>query len=195
MLITVGCPSCGHRYDIAGKLAGKRVRCKECASTFRVPVPVTMPISTQWPPKRKKKPLAHGIEGSISDILEVGDLKTSEPLHLSEQSGGLISDIGDRWTYRGFQLVCLAILIGFGLWGLLVPLHALIWVLVVGGVFLLVPILGGWESFERSPKARILIPLLGSEGTKAVVATIAIALWVLAVLLAMDTIHLVSLSG
>jgi hypothetical protein len=194
MIITVGCPSCGHRYDIAGKLAGKRVRCKECATTFRVPVPVTMPVSSKEPRRRKKKLPVEGIEGSIFDILEAAAVDTSAPPEVREPTGGLISDVGERWWYLMIQGICLAGLIGLGSAAYITPLRALIWISLLCGGFLLIPILCGWESFERSWKARVLTPALGSEGAKAVFATIAVAFWVLAVLLAIDTIHLEVLS-
>ena len=66
---------------------------------------------------------------------------------------------------------------------------------VLVGVFLLLPIVGGWPSFERTRRARLLGPVLGLEGVKAVQATIAIALWVFALLIAMDTIHVAALQS
>lgn len=43
MIIVTTCPSCGRKYDVAARLAGKKVRCQDCATTFRVPVPPSLP--------------------------------------------------------------------------------------------------------------------------------------------------------
>ncbi len=39
MKITITCPRCGQKYDVAASLAGRRVRCKECFEDIRVPIP------------------------------------------------------------------------------------------------------------------------------------------------------------
>ena len=70
MLITVGCPSCGHRYDIPGKLADKKVRCKHCATDFRVPVPATMPVEVERVPRKKAARPKEGLEGTLAGILD-----------------------------------------------------------------------------------------------------------------------------
>jgi hypothetical protein len=37
--IILNCPACKKRYEIDGKLAGKRSRCKECGEVFSIPTP------------------------------------------------------------------------------------------------------------------------------------------------------------
>ncbi len=44
MIVSAICPSCRHKYDVGARLAGRKVRCKNCTSIFRVPVPET----TSW---------------------------------------------------------------------------------------------------------------------------------------------------
>lgn len=195
MLITVGCPSCGHRYDIPGRLAGKKVRCKECSTDFRVPVPATMPVVAEETRKRKPKTEKVGLEGSLSGILDSAAVEIASPPATLYTSQPLIPDLGERWTYRGFQLLCFMVLgVGCALeW--IVPFRVLIWFCILMGIFLLLPIFGGWESFETSRVGRILGRLFGSEGAKAVQATFAVAFWMLAILVGMGTIHIEALDA
>ncbi len=51
MLIVAACPECGRRYDVAGHLAGKKVRCKDCSAQFRVPRPVTLRAKSRAAPQ------------------------------------------------------------------------------------------------------------------------------------------------
>lgn len=39
MPIKVACPSCGHQYQVADALAGKKVKCKECGGIIAIPAP------------------------------------------------------------------------------------------------------------------------------------------------------------
>ncbi len=39
MTIALSCGQCGKRYELDGKLAGKRARCKQCGHEFTIPVP------------------------------------------------------------------------------------------------------------------------------------------------------------
>ena len=39
MIIRTSCPSCGQRFKLADRLAGKRIRCPKCQQTFPVPEP------------------------------------------------------------------------------------------------------------------------------------------------------------
>jgi hypothetical protein len=39
--IEADCPACGYHYDLEGKLAGKRARCKGCGAIFRVATPLS----------------------------------------------------------------------------------------------------------------------------------------------------------
>ena len=62
MKIVATCPSCGRRYDVPERLAGKKVQCKDCPARFRVPVPSTLP-------RRRRKTSRRD-----SDILSAPDL-------------------------------------------------------------------------------------------------------------------------
>ena len=50
--IAFTCPECGHAYQFASHLAGKRGRCKTCQAVFRIPAPTTTAAST--PPARRE---------------------------------------------------------------------------------------------------------------------------------------------
>lgn len=39
MKIDVDCPGCGKRYEVAESFAGKKSRCKQCGTSFRIPPP------------------------------------------------------------------------------------------------------------------------------------------------------------
>lgn len=63
MTIVVVCPTCGHRYEVRGKLAGKRVRCSECTANFRVPVPESAPRRA----RKRKEPRTSAILAEMLD--------------------------------------------------------------------------------------------------------------------------------
>lgn len=57
MPIQVKCPNCSKEYRLKDELAGKKIRCKECETSFQIPVP-----------KKKKQAQAEEPEGSISNF-------------------------------------------------------------------------------------------------------------------------------
>jgi hypothetical protein len=97
MIIAVACPVCGRRYDVPGRLAGRRVRCKDCASYFRVPVPVTMPVEKKRRSKKKKR--AWIADELLAEVLPSADPSVSEeaagpmfvPSHRLPPSGPLLT--------------------------------------------------------------------------------------------------------
>lgn len=192
MIITIGCPTCGHRYDVQGRLAGKKVRCKECATTFRVPVPVTMPAAEPRQPKRRKPAPA---DDSLAELLDTASTGTPAPPITGPRQTGAPSDLGERRGYRVFQGVAIAVLVAFWALGWGSPLKMAIGLCVLIGVFLLLPIMAGWTSFEQTRRARWIGAIVGLEGAKAVQATLAIAFWVFALLIGMDTIHIRALDA
>ncbi len=71
--ISFCCPNCGHAYQFADNLGGKRGRCKACKEVFRVPVqaapqsefvkrpvPVSSPVSASTPAPPPSAPGASG---------------------------------------------------------------------------------------------------------------------------------------
>src|SRR5262249_32184523 len=46
MVIVINCPACGKRFEVAGSLAGRKSRCKQCGAVFPIPVPSAKPIET-----------------------------------------------------------------------------------------------------------------------------------------------------
>jgi hypothetical protein len=194
MQITVGCPACGHRYDIAGKLAGKRVRCKQCAAIFRVPVPVTMPPEPD-PAKKKRRKRSKASVEAISELLDGEPSVEVEPTSPASDHapGPLIADIGDRWWYRSLPLLLPAAFLALWWIGALSALRATVLSCLGVGACLLLPILAGWASFERSRRARMIAFALGMDGARAVLATLAVALWIFALLVALDAVHIEAL--
>lgn len=190
MLITVGCPQCQRRYDVAGRLAGKRVRCKDCATVFRVPVPTTMPEEAPRKKRRKERRVSLD-DGPISDLLDVvGSVEADAFPSATRAQSAAQTDPGERLGYRIAQVLTFAVIVGFALLGWWSLIRATVMACFVAGGFLLAPILLGWESFAKTRRARWLGSVLGPDGARAAQATAAIALWVFAVLLAMDTIHI-----
>jgi hypothetical protein len=192
MIITIGCPTCGHRYDVAGRLAGKKVRCNECSNTFRVPVPVTMPPAPSEVPGRKRRKRKR-VEETLAELLDPAGTPDLSVVPASPHPVASGPDLGERWGYRGFQVLTLVGFIAAWALGWGSPLRMAIGLCVLLGAFLLLPIAAGWPSFERTRRARLLGPILGLEGVKAVQAAGAIALWVFATLIGMDTIHMAAL--
>ncbi len=59
MILVFNCPECRKEYEIDGKLAGRKSRCGQCGTTFRIPVPsggagpvLSAPASPASPPPR-----------------------------------------------------------------------------------------------------------------------------------------------
>jgi hypothetical protein len=52
-VIAVECPKCGKSYSVPASSAGKRGKCKECQTTFRVPDAPETPKPAKAKPKRK----------------------------------------------------------------------------------------------------------------------------------------------
>ena len=192
MIITVGCPTCGHRYDVQGRLAGKKVRCKDCATIFRVPVPVTLPADEPRQPKRRKPAFA---DDSLAELLDSPSPSSPAPPATGSRQAGSPSDPGERRGYRVFQGVAIAAFVVFWGVGWGSRLKMAIGLCVLIGGFLLLPIMAGWKSFDRTRRVRWLGAVVGLEGAKAVQATLAIALWVFALLIGMDTIHIQALES
>lgn len=190
MTITVGCPTCGHRYDVASRLAGKKVRCKDCATVFRVPVPVTMPAKEPRQPKRRTRPLE---DDSLAELLDAASVSSDMPPTTGLRQPGASGDLGERRGYHAFQIIAIASLIAFWALGWGSPRRMAICLSVLIGAFLLLPIMANWKSFERTRRARWIGAMVGLEGAKAVQATAAIALWVFSLLVGMDTIHIQAL--
>ena len=186
MLITVACPSCGRRYDVPGRLAGKRVRCKECATTFRMPVPVTMPVVEPETRKRARHELK---EDSLAELLD-SPAASPGPVAVVSRQMERSGDLGNSRGYRIFPWLAIA---AFGtLWSLRwgSPLKLTITCCVLVGCYLLIPIMANWRSFEETRRTRWLSAAVGLETARAIQATAAIALWVFALLIGMDTIHI-----
>jgi HEAT repeat protein len=59
MIIVMSCPSCGKRYELDGKLGGKRARCRKCSLEFRIPSapPGASPVDVE-PPTSLEEPAA-----------------------------------------------------------------------------------------------------------------------------------------
>lgn len=186
MLITVECPACHRRYDVASKLAGKKVRCKGCAETFRVPVPQTLPEPEAKPRRRKRADRSDALAGVFdSGVIAIDASATPTP----HQAVGLIPDWGRSWRFFFVKAGIVAVLILAGLLGIGSPVRITVWLVLVGGVFLLLPILGGWASFEETRRAR----LLGLDGARAAQFCVATALWIFAIMLGLDAIHIAAL--
>jgi hypothetical protein len=120
-------------------------------------------------------------------------MASSAPAATGSRQTGAAGDLGERWEYRAFQGIAIASLVAFWALGWGSPLRMAICLCVLIGVFLLLPIMAGWKSFERTRRARWIGTVVGLEGAKAVQATVAIALWVFALLIGMDTIHIQAL--
>lgn len=192
MTISVGCPTCGRRYDVKGRLAGKKVRCTDCATTFRVPVPVTMPVDE---PRRRKRRTEPVVGDPLAELLDSASMSSLAPPAAGSRQIGVPGDPGERRGYRAFPWIAVAIPVAFWVLGWGSPLRMTILLCVLIGVFLLLPIMANWKSFERTRRARWIGAVIGLEGAKAVQATVAIALWVLALLIGMDTIHIHALQA
>jgi len=191
MFITVSCPSCGRRYDVPGKLAGRKVRCKECATQFRMPVPQTIP--REETPKRGT-PDAPSLEAqTLAEILDAKPGDPPEPPRPTLEAVGLLPDWGETWTYRIVQIALIAILALAWYFRLGSPLGIAVWLALILGAFLLLPLLAGWPSFEESRQARIIGRFAGLDGTRATQATLGVALWIFAVLITLDAIHIEAL--
>ena len=106
-----------------------------------------------------------------------------------------VLDLGERRGYRALQWIAVASLVAFWALGWGLPLNMAIRLCVLLGIFLLLPIMANWKSFERTRRARWIGAIVGLEGAKAVQATLAIALWVFALLIGMDTIHIRALEA
>jgi HEAT repeats len=50
MVIVLNCPGCKKSYEIDGRLAGKKSRCRQCGEVFRIPVPTARVIEPAAPP-------------------------------------------------------------------------------------------------------------------------------------------------
>jgi hypothetical protein len=51
MMIVLDCPGCGKRYEVDSSLAGKKSRCKDCGSTFRIPEAGAAPTAAESQPR------------------------------------------------------------------------------------------------------------------------------------------------
>ena len=192
MLITVACPSCGRRYDVAGKLAGRKVRCKECATQFRMPVPQTLPKEAQ----RERRPNASvpSLENEVLDeVLGSDNGVADESSRSTLQAVGLLPDWGETWTYRIIQIAIVAIFVAAWFFHIGSPLGITIWLSWIVGGFLLLPILAGWPSFEETRRARLIGRFAGLDFARATQATVAMALWISAILIALGAIQIVAL--
>jgi transcription elongation factor Elf1 len=56
MLLSVTCPTCGHKLAIPDNFSGELFRCKGCGSTFRVAAPATSPLPALPPPQDVSAP-------------------------------------------------------------------------------------------------------------------------------------------
>ena len=58
MKIDVDCPGCGKRYEVAESYAGKKSRCKQCGTSFRIPSPSAETGATSSrPPAAAHRPM------------------------------------------------------------------------------------------------------------------------------------------
>jgi S1-C subfamily serine protease/HEAT repeat protein len=64
MNISCECPGCGKHYDLSLKMAGKRARCKQCATEFVIPAPleaVDPPSPSTRPPSPRPEADAYAV--------------------------------------------------------------------------------------------------------------------------------------
>ena len=190
MRITVACPTCGHRYDVPSRLAGKQVRCNECAGKFRVPVPVTLPEQ----PRRKRRKAEPSAEfESVSAMLDSEGIAAEPSDRPRTQPTGLVPDWGKSWGYLLARLGLFSVLGLAWLLNLASPFTVVLWGCLFLAGFLLLPVFGGWPSFEESPRSKFVARFLGGEGPSAVRLTVAVALCVFAVLLGIGAIQIAAL--
>jgi predicted Zn finger-like uncharacterized protein len=70
MIIRTSCPSCGQRFKLADRLAGKRIRCPKCQETFPVPEPEDQqcgPTEVRPVPLGQPPPMATLLEDENQD--------------------------------------------------------------------------------------------------------------------------------
>ncbi len=162
MIIGVACPNCGKAYDVPGKLAGRRVRCKQCYANFRVPVPSGNPSTADT---QKLEPA-----GNFDEFFDVDTEPEPSPLAVlgdpRSRPKGAIPDLG---TSPAFLVMFAVAIAGLAYLSVRGPgsnpsWAALLFLLV--GAFALVSSAASWESFDNSLRFRVLAPLLGTNGAK-----------------------------
>lgn len=115
MKIVVTCPKCGHRYDVPDRLAGRTVRCKDCATQWRVPVPTTIPGRAQAKRKRRKdESLADDLFDAIPDLLTPPDPAeiAAEEMRRDGRSRGTGGGAIPRWVFVLVILLSVVFLVG-----------------------------------------------------------------------------------
>ena len=51
-MISFRCASCGHRFDVPEKFAGRKARCKHCDTTLVIPAPTS--LNRQFSPRQRR---------------------------------------------------------------------------------------------------------------------------------------------
>ncbi len=77
MDLTFACPQCGKKYVWKSTLAGKKVRCKKCESSFRMPA--DPPLEGEAETDELKKAAAKGGKTSATGSPNVSASRTGQP--------------------------------------------------------------------------------------------------------------------
>lgn len=191
MIIAVACPTCARRYDVAGRLAGKKVRCKQCATHFRVPVPTIIPSPAPIKPKtrRTRKDIP-----SITDVLLSIEPDSQEGAPLAApESGEHPNPSGparSRFVGRLVVLLTAGLIVAWLLGFIATRGTAILLSLTLGGVSLMSAI-AGRELFQ-GPLHKRITSLLRPDRARMLGAIAGVTLLVMAILLSMDVIQIPS---
>ncbi len=65
----VACPHCEKVYELAGTLAGKKVKCGRCQGSFQAPLPQGVPVAVRPPSTTESFPIPSTFDEDEPDYL------------------------------------------------------------------------------------------------------------------------------
>jgi predicted Zn finger-like uncharacterized protein len=149
MGIRVRCPECAAEYELADRLAGKKVRCKGCEAV--IPVPDGTDVADDAPPARR--PAAESLRSAAAQRREDGRERPERPARRDRYRDEKEDEDDRPRANKSSALPLLLILCGGG--------AALLLVLLCGGLL----VLSSQVTFSSGPPPAAP-PIASSEGPK-----------------------------